>query len=101
MLEERLVHVTRHFADQVFKNFFSRWTDLNRSLDAAFDADYEFDAFLKKTEFWCQKLGIKLFKNRILNFLTKKFFQKISGDIAFDAEFHSLQNGLFSFNFRS
>jgi hypothetical protein len=71
-------------------------------LDAVFNADYEFDIyFVKKIRFWHRKLGFKLFKNRILNFLTKKFFQKILGDIPFDAEFHSLQDGLFSFDFSS
>jgi hypothetical protein len=56
---------------------------------------------VKKTEFWYQKQGFKLFKNRILNFLIKKVFSKASEDIPFDAEFHSLQDGLFSFDSRS
>jgi hypothetical protein len=71
-------------------------------LDAVFNADYEFDIyFVKKIRFWHRKLGFKCFKNRILNFLTKNFFQKMSGDILFYAEFHSLQDVLFSFDFGS
>ena len=50
--------------------------------------------------FWHWKPGFKLLKNRILDFLIKKVFQKKSRNIPFDAEFHSLQDGLFSFNFR-
>ena len=45
-------------------------------------------------------MGFKLFKNRILDFLTKTFFQKKSRNIPFDAEFDSLQDGIFSFDFR-
>ena len=39
-------------------------------------------------------------KNRILDFVTAKVFQKPPKDILFDAEFHSLQNGVFGFDFR-
>jgi hypothetical protein len=46
-----------------------------------------------------RKPVFKLLKNRILNFLTKNFFQIMLGDIPFDAEYHSLQNGIFSFEF--
>jgi hypothetical protein len=59
--DERLVHVTRHFADQVLKKIFSSSRDLNKLLDAVLNADYELDIyFVKKLDF-----GIE---SRVLNF---------------------------------
>ncbi len=75
---------------------------MNGLLGTVFNADYEFHIyFVKKSGFSHRKSGFKLFKNRILNFLTKIFFPKILKDIPFDAEFHPLQNGLFGFDFGS
>ena len=56
---------------------------------------------LYKIRFCYRKPDFKVFKNRILEFLIKKFFQQIPKDIPFDAELNSLQNGLFSFDFCS
>ncbi len=69
-------------------------------LYAVFHADHESDiCFPKKIRFFYRKIGFKPFKNRILNFLAKKFFPKKPRDTSFDAEFNSLQDGIFSFHF--
>ncbi len=76
--------------------------DLNGLPGTIFDADYEFHIdFLEKNRFSHRKSGFKFCKNRILNFLTKMFSPKILKDLPFDAEFHSLQNGRFGFDFGS
>ena len=85
-----------HLADQVSKNFFSSWTDLNKLLDAGFNAGYESDIrCVKKSRFSHPKSSFRSSKNRILSFLTKN----VIPNMPFDGEFHSLQNGLFGFHF--
>ena len=67
-----------------------------------FYADYEYHAFsVEKLSFDVKTKALYFPKNRILNFLTKKFCLKDSEDIPSDAEFHCLLNGLFSFPLRS
>jgi hypothetical protein len=76
---KRLVHVTRHFADQVLKKKFSSRTDLNELLDAVIYADYKFD-------------GIE--KNRFLNF-QKSYFEFSNQQFFFtkcQEIYHSMQN---------
>jgi hypothetical protein len=62
----RLVHVTRHFADQVLH------------------ADYESDIFsLKEVDFCIENRLLNFSKNRISNFLTKKFTYCIVNELPF------------------
>ncbi len=97
----RLLNVTRHFADQVLKNNFSSWTHLNELLDAVCNTDYESDIyFVKKSDFAIENQALK-FQKSYFEFFNQEFFQKMLKYIQFDAEFHSLQNGLFSYDFRS
>ena len=88
----RLVHVIRYFADQIFEKLFPDQTDLNTLLGAIFHADYEFDIYSVKN--W--KFAIE---NQIINFSTEKLFQQMLSNIPFDTEFKSLQNDLFIFRF--
>ncbi len=70
-------------------------------LDAVFNADYEFDVyFIKKFDFAIENWVLN-FSKSYFEFFNQEIFSKMSRDIPFDAEFHTLQNGLFSFDFRN
>ena len=98
----RLVHVTRHFADQVLKKFFFELDRFEWVTRCSFLRWLRiWYLFCIKIRFWYRKPGFKVFKNRILDFFIKKFLQQMPRDIPLDAELNSLQNGLFSFDFRS
>jgi hypothetical protein len=58
-----------------------------------------FHAHYKSAIFSLKRLGFGI-ENCILNFLSKKFLQKMLSNIPFDAKFNSLQNGLLIFDFR-